>query len=111
MLTGPEIVERILDIHPAVEAVSLETKLAGDNWDTGVSWKAVRTPANAEAMLAANIVVTSEHRMFQLLRQTQATLPRQQYRLTDAGGVVWTVEHVTAKVTDYVFDCLCLRSR
>lgn len=112
MLTGPDIVARILDIQPGLETVSLAALASTiDTYSSGVDWRAKRTPNDADTLLLVNAIAGQEHRTFQLLRQSQAVMPQPNFRLTDAAGVVWTIQNVKAKVVDYVFDCMCLRNR
>lgn len=113
MLTGPEIVERIIDMpDPRLEEGTLTPLTAGDSFGAGATWKSLRMAANdKDLLLLVNAQVGQEHRTFQLLKQSQTVMPQPLFRWTDAAGVVWTIQHITGKNADHVFECLCLRNR
>lgn len=112
MLTGPEVVARIIAMHPGLLNGTLTPLSSGDTFGSGASWKAIRKPNDKDALLVVGAVVGQEHRTFQLLREAQTVLPQPLFRWTDDANVVWTIQHIPeVKANDYVFDCLCLRNK
>ena len=110
MLSSQEIVQRILDMAPELKQVTLYSVQPGEALGTGVTWTVKRKTADKETLLLAGAQIGAEHRLFQLLQQTQTTPPALKNRVVDWNGETWFIQHIDYKLGDRVHDCLCLKA-
>ncbi len=110
MLNSQQVVSRILAIHPAIKTVTLYAIQPGEAVTGGVPWKIIRKNADKETLLVAGIQADTDHRLFQLLQQSQTVVPAQKYRIVDWSNVAWMIHSIDFSMGDMVFDCLCTRA-
>lgn len=110
MLSSREVVNRIIAIYPELKTVTLYAIQPGDAVTGGVTWKTVRKTADKETLLVAGIQADTDHRLFQLLQQSQTVVPAQKYRIVDWNGVAWMVHSIDFSMGDRIFNCLCTRA-
>lgn len=107
MISGDDVVARLLTMMPGQETVTLKSR-SGESF-ASATWKARRKPAMREELTIAQAVLGQTWIVFQLYATGQTTTPQFGDRLVDAGGATYEVKNVAVKMQQRIFNCLCLK--
>lgn len=110
MIRGSQVVQRLIAMMPAQEAVTLHSRNAGESFTDVAYGNVRRRPPDESEMMLAGAALGQEVVVFEFYQTSEARRPKDKDKMTDAVAVVWHVKRVSHKQENTVHVATCLRA-